>query len=51
MAADGQQIINSREEGFELPHTGAGGTGIYRISGLIVMLGAAVLLAKKKSAQ
>lgn len=45
---DGKPLITVyNEPGAELPHTGDIGTGAYRITGLALMLGAALILKRK----
>ena len=47
-AINGQQIINTPEGGYELPSTGGPGTWAYTILGSILILGAGVLLWRRR---
>ncbi|MBQ9662331.1 MAG: LPXTG cell wall anchor domain-containing protein [Oscillospiraceae bacterium] len=47
-ATDGQQIINTPEGGYELPSTGGHGTRFFTILGSILILGAGVLLWRRR---
>lgn len=46
-AKNGQQIINTPEDGVELPSTGGPGTRLFSILGSILILGAGMLLLKR----
>ena len=46
-ATDGQQIINTPEESYELPYTGGPGTRIYTVLGIILILGAGAMLWRR----
>ena len=47
-ATNGQQIINTPEGGYELPSTGGSGTRLFTILGTILILGAGVLLWRRR---
>ena len=47
-ATNGQQIINTPEGGYELPSTGGPGTRLFTILGSILILGAGVLLWRRR---
>ena len=47
-ATNGQQIINTPVEGYELPSTGGPGTRLFTILGSILILGAGVLLWRRR---
>ena len=47
-AINGQQIINTPEGGYELPSTGGPGTRLFTILGSILILGAGVLLWRRR---
>jgi LPXTG-motif cell wall-anchored protein len=47
-ATNGQQIINTPVEGYELPSTGGPGTRLFTILGSILILGAGVLVWRRR---
>ena len=47
-ATNGQQIINTPEDGAELPSTGGPGTGFFAILGSILIAGAGLLLWRRR---